>query len=133
MSSLLYVKHPKSGTTYVYENFSYWDKELKQGRSHRKLIGKLDPATGELIPTGKRGPHGPRKATAPAQNTNLPPTNVPENNRIQELEETVLRLRKDNDKLTYQLKLARRSLGDALKEIQSSLDEINREPPVAMS
>lgn len=133
MPSLLYVKHPKSGTTYVYENSSYWDKELKQGRSHRKLIGKLDPATGELIPTGKRGPHGPRKATAPAQYTNLPPTNVPENNRIQELEDTVLRLRKDNDKLTYQLKLARRSLGDALKEIQSSLDEINREPPVAMS
>ena len=132
MSSLLYVKHPKSGTVYVYENTSYWDKELKQGRSHRKLIGKLDPATGVLVPTGKRGPHGPRKATATAQNTDLPPTSVPENNRIQELEDTVLRLRKENETLMYQLKLARRSLGDALKKIQSSLDEINREPPVVM-
>ena len=130
MSSLLYVKNPKSGTTYVYDNYSYWDKELKQGRSHRKLIGELDPDTGELVPTGKRGPHGPRKATA--QKTDLPPTDALESSRIQELEETVLRLRKENDKLTYQLKLARRSLGDSLKEIQSSLDEISREPPVVM-
>ena len=42
-------------TIYVYESVSYWDKEKKQPRSHRKLIGKRDPVTGEIIPTGKRG------------------------------------------------------------------------------
>ena len=40
---------------YVYESQSYWDKELKQPRSNRKLIGKLDPDTGEIVPTGKKG------------------------------------------------------------------------------
>ena len=29
--------------------------EKKQARSRRKVIGKLDPVTGEIIPTGKRG------------------------------------------------------------------------------
>ena len=43
-------------TTYVYESESYWVPELKQSRSRRKLLGKLDPATGEIIPCGKRGP-----------------------------------------------------------------------------
>jgi len=43
-------------TTYVYESESYWVPELKQSRSRRKLVGKLDPATGEIVPCGKRGP-----------------------------------------------------------------------------
>ena len=30
----------RSCTTYVYESESYWDKEKKQPRSRRKLIGK---------------------------------------------------------------------------------------------
>lgn len=51
------IKHKdkRTGVTYVYESESYWDKEKKQPRSKRKLIGKLDEATGEIIPTGKSG------------------------------------------------------------------------------
>lgn len=45
-----------TGITYVYESKSYWDTEKKQARSKRKLLGKIDPATGEMVPTGKRGP-----------------------------------------------------------------------------
>ena len=45
----------ENGTTYVYESVSYWDKEKQQPRSKRKLIGKVDPITGETIPTGTRG------------------------------------------------------------------------------
>ena len=40
---------------YVYESISYWDAEKGQSRSKRRVIGKLDPVTGEVIPTGKRG------------------------------------------------------------------------------
>ena len=47
--------HKETNTTYVYESESYWDAEKKQSRSRRKLLGKLDPHTGEIIPTGKRG------------------------------------------------------------------------------
>ena len=40
--------------TYVYESESYWDKDLKQPRSHRRLIGRIDPNTGNVVPTGKK-------------------------------------------------------------------------------
>lgn len=47
---------PDRDVTYCYESVSYWDPELKQARSKRKLIGKLDPETGEIVPTsGKPG------------------------------------------------------------------------------
>jgi len=45
----------RTGNTYVYESESYWDKEKQQPRSKRKLIGKLDEETGEVIPTDGRG------------------------------------------------------------------------------
>ncbi len=47
--------HKDTDTTYVYSSESYWDPDLKQSRSKRTCIGKIDPATGEMIPTGKRG------------------------------------------------------------------------------
>ena len=45
----------KTDTTYVYESEPYWDSEKKQSRSKRKLIGKIDKETGQIVPTGKRG------------------------------------------------------------------------------
>jgi len=45
----------RTGITYVYESQSYWNKEKQQPRSNRKLIGKLDEQTGEIIPTDGRG------------------------------------------------------------------------------
>ena len=47
--------HKETDTTYVYESASYWDADKQQSRSKRKLLGKLDPETGEVIPTGSRG------------------------------------------------------------------------------
>mgnify|MGYP003571366664 CR=1 FL=1 len=47
----------RSGITYVYESTSYWDRDKQQPRSKRKLIGKLDPVTGEIVPTDGRGKH----------------------------------------------------------------------------
>ena len=48
--------HKDTDTTYVYESESYWVPELGQSRSRRKLLGKIDPVTGEIVPCGKRGP-----------------------------------------------------------------------------
>ncbi len=53
--SLVKCKDNRTGITYVYESQSYWDKEKQQPRAHRKLIGKLDEATGEIVPTDGRG------------------------------------------------------------------------------
>jgi transposase len=41
----------KTGVTYVYESVSLWDKEKHQARSKQVCIGKIDPDTGELIPS----------------------------------------------------------------------------------
>lgn len=54
----------KTGTTYIYRSESFWDAEKKRPSSHRKCIGKLDPATGKVVPTGKRG--RPKKANSTA-------------------------------------------------------------------
>lgn len=43
----------KTGITYVYSSESYWDKDLKAPRNRKKLIGKIDKETGEVVPTGK--------------------------------------------------------------------------------
>ena len=51
----------RSGITYVYESVSYWDKEKKQPRSKRTLIGRLDPETGNIVPTDGRGKRRKRK------------------------------------------------------------------------
>ena len=65
--SLVKSKDNRTGITYVYESESYWDKEKKQPRAHRKLIGKIDPVTGEIVPTEGRGRKpGSRKKETPA-------------------------------------------------------------------
>ncbi len=48
---IVYLRNKETEITYVYENQAFWDKEKQQSRSKRKLIGKLDPETGEIIPT----------------------------------------------------------------------------------
>lgn len=48
---IVYQKNKKTGITYVYDNQPYWDKEKQQSRAKRTLIGKLDPETGEIVPT----------------------------------------------------------------------------------
>lgn len=54
----------RTNTTYVYESVSWWDKEKKQSRSKRTLIGKRDPMTNEIIPTDKRNIKAKQKKEA---------------------------------------------------------------------
>ncbi len=50
--SIVKIKDKRLGVTYVYEQQkSVWNPEKKQARSTRKLIGKIDPSTGKIVPT----------------------------------------------------------------------------------
>ena len=69
----------RSGITYVYDSKSYYDKEKKCSRAKRTLIGKIDPDTGEMIPTDGRN-----KGAKSKPNTVSP--EVDKDKRIQELE-----------------------------------------------
>ncbi len=51
----------RSGITYAYETTYYWDKEKQQSRSKRVCIGKVDPVSGEIIPTRGRVKKGEAK------------------------------------------------------------------------
>lgn len=71
-------KDKRTGVTYVYESESYWDKEKKQPRSKRTLIGKLDEATGEIIPTGTSG----RKKTVSKEAVEITEASTPITDQI---------------------------------------------------
>ena len=82
--------HKDTDTTYVYDSQSYWDAEKGQSRSKRRLLGKLDPETGEIVPTGKRG----RKKAAPKEPA---PGDAPGSEADQKL---ILQLQMENRDLT---------------------------------
>ena len=95
---IVYQKDKRTGTTYVYENQSFWDKELKRSRSKRRLIGKLNEA-GEIIPTDGRCKR-------------LSPAYVPQEDEYQmpktmkEMRAEILRLLEENAALKKQLEEA---------------------------
>jgi len=101
----------RTGTTYVYESESYWDKEKQQPRSKRRLIGKLDEQTGEVIPTDGRGKKRVEKKNAPSGNTAL----------CEDLKREI----KEKDFLIHQLTAENKTLvkeqGALLKEIKGIL------------
>jgi len=41
----------KTGVTYVYEAVSVWDNVLKQSRNKQVCVGKINPVTGEFVPS----------------------------------------------------------------------------------
>ena len=69
---IVYHTNKKTGTTYAYENEAYWDKEKQQSRAKRKPIGKVDPTSGEIVPT-----RGYKKKSAVAEEVYTKPGSVP--------------------------------------------------------
>ena len=92
----------RSGQTYVYDSKSYYDKEKKCSRAKRTLIGKLDPDTGEIIPTDGRNKGAKSKPDSSSPEVNR-------DKRIQELEDE-----------NRQLKLQITALKKELNRINSS-------------
>ena len=54
MAAIIFQTDKRTGITYAYESISHWDKEKKQYRARRTLIGKVDPDNGEIVPTRKK-------------------------------------------------------------------------------
>jgi transposase len=53
MATTVRQTNKSTGITYVYESISYWDKTKQQSRAKRVCIGKVDPETGNVVPTRK--------------------------------------------------------------------------------
>ena len=91
----------RSGITYVYDSKSYYDKEKKCSRAKRTLIGKVDPDTGEIIPTDGRnkGARSKPKVSSPEM---------------------------DKDKRILELEDENRQLKLQISALKKELDRINR-------
>ena len=63
MASIVYVKG-SNGTTYAYENISFWNKEKKKPDQKRRCIGHVDPESGEIVPNRKKGDTARKRAAA---------------------------------------------------------------------
>ena len=55
----------KNGAKYVYSVEGYWDKEKQAPRNRQVCLGRLDEATGELVPSLRTGRTAKRAASAP--------------------------------------------------------------------
>jgi len=120
--SIVKMHNRKTGVTYVYESESYWDREKKQPRNRRTLIGKLDPETGEIVPTGRPG----RPASAPKADTVAGPgvrrgSDATER-RVRDLEAENESLRAEN--INLKVELSRKK--EALDRIRSALEAEGR-------
>ena len=87
--AITYNRDKRSGKTYAYETTYVWDKEKKQSRSKRTLIGRLDEQTGEIVPTDGRGKKRSPNYVADENEYQMPGT-------IKELKAEVIRLLEEN-------------------------------------
>lgn len=55
MATIIHQKDKRSGITYAYRSECWWDKEKKQSRAKRTLIGRVNPETGAIEDTDGRG------------------------------------------------------------------------------
>ena len=56
----------RTGITYAYETTYYWDKAKQQSRAKRSCVGKVDPVTGQIVPTRGRAKKKEPAALPPA-------------------------------------------------------------------
>jgi len=100
--SIVYQTDKRSGITYAYESKAYWDKDKKQSRSKRTLIGRVDPKTGEITKTDGRC-----KKNSPYQTVQLTEqeeiTSRLKGMKISELKREVVRLEIENKELRKKL------------------------------
>ena len=105
----IYQTNKKTGITYVIESESYWDKEKQQPRSHRTIIGKIDPDTGEVVPTKKynreKKESSPSKSCSSGNQGSSAVVKKPGDpaEYIRKLEQQVIQLREEKEALIRDL------------------------------
>ena len=95
---IIFQTDKRSGITYAYENKAFWDKEKKQSRSKRTLIGRVDPQTGEIVPTDGRC-----RKRSPSSGTDTSSTDYNMPKSMKELTAEVKRLLAENHDLRRQV------------------------------
>lgn len=106
---------------YVYEVEYVWDEFKQKKVQKRRCIGKIDPATDQVIPNGKRGP----ARIVPDSNGTVPVINQPRPKSIKprtsfitrrKLEAKIQKLARTMDDLSQQLAILSRDLESLTKD-----------------
>ena len=122
-TAIIRIKDPRVNITYVYESKSYWDKERKISRAKRKLIGKIDPETGNIVPTSGRGRKKTQDHTGIESEVTLPSvTNDQYNDLLDEekkLRELVISLQIQLSDMTEKMNQVRDFLNSACRVLNS--------------
>ena len=107
MSCIIYQTDKKTGIRYAYESESYRDPVTKKPKSKRTYLGRVDPATGEIIPKAGAG----KRNRASASDPSLP-------DRVQDelasRNETIRTLRQQVSTFETTLKSLKATIEDAL-------------------
>lgn len=69
MACIVYQTNKRTGTRYAYRSESFRDPDTGAPRSRREYLGRVDPATGEIVPKGTGG----RRNTTPLGRPGDPP------------------------------------------------------------
>lgn len=93
--AIVYQHDKRSGITYAYESVSWWDKEKRQSRSKRTLVGRVDDATGEVVPTDGRVRRARERRAEEAARPDYRALYEAQLARVAELEAELARLRGD--------------------------------------
>ncbi len=102
VASIVKYTDKRSGITYAYESVSYWDKEKKMPRCRRKLIGRVDPETGKIVPTdGRNLKNSPYQKPAVTEESKILDEIKPM--KLTELRKEIVRLRLENRRLENEL------------------------------
>lgn len=54
MASITHHRNKKTGAVYAYKVESYWDKQKKAPRNKQTCLGRVDPESGEIIPSKRK-------------------------------------------------------------------------------
>lgn len=126
MSCIVRSYNKANNTTYCYESVSYRDPITKKPRSHRRCIGKLNPETGQIVPTGKRG--RPKKEPPEAVEGSV--EKKPDSSSKAALLEVVTDLRKEqesnkalNDEIR-QLRLQMKQVKTAMESVSEAVSKV---------
>ena len=93
--AIIYQHDKRSGITYAYDSKSYYDKEKKCSRAKRTLIGRVDPDTGEIVPTDGRNKGAKSKPAQPAS---------------PDIDKRILELENENRQLKLQISALKKEL-----------------------
>lgn len=122
LMSIVRYTNKKTGTVTLYESTSHYDPETKQSRPIRKYLGKLDPETGELIPSKKRKK---KEEQPPSGSSDLKLRNalqektrdcMEKERRIRELEEELVKLRSSMSRIAIASRSIMEISSESLKQ-----------------